>query len=566
MQFNPGLLPLQLGTAYNKIDSWTFIQIFDLTNIIEEFLTLTKRSEYLKTVFKNDVHDKNFAIEFHNSLRILNSLQNKIATQINQFNPKNKRFRRGLVNGLGTLIKSLTGNLDVNDAEKYDTSIKLLSDNQTKIKTIVKDQITILQNSIKKFTDNVQNLKHNQIILESRIIEIEQILKNTKLTNIETYDYFLIHTIAQQLTMNFQIIYDIFEKIEVAISFAKLNTFHNSIVEPIDLLNEIKLIESHISKGKLPFEPELENILYLEKIIEIKSYHKENQIIFMIEIPIVEAEHYSYYHLYPLPVPKNNSFQVIVPHSQFLILNEQSYMFFDTSCQEIRKETFFCHEANPAKIQHDMQPCEVQLIQYSKNTSNCLAMQLILTKLKIQNLDENKWLIVSPENEVAVQECDSTKKNILLKGTYVLELNPLCELTIQNFKIRTYKKPKTIFKKIELPQLNFNNTDNLNKHLFEFKPLKLNDIDLNNLKNVQNNLDLQNQRLTTISDPVVHYQNISVWTLIIYILIIMFVVIFVAYYVRNHHVPLSRRQQEQVSLEMQEEKPPEVLPSPRVLL
>ena len=51
--------------------------------------------------------------------------------------------KRGLFNPLGTFIKSITGNLDQNDAEQIDAKIKQLQDNQNKIKIDAINQITL---------------------------------------------------------------------------------------------------------------------------------------------------------------------------------------------------------------------------------------------------------------------------------------------------------------------------------------------------------------------------------------------------------------------------------------
>lgn len=126
---------------------------------------------------------------------------------------------------------------------------------------------------------------------------------------------------------------------------------HNSIIEPLELLKELAAIETEIVKGRLPFEPKPQNLLFLEKMVQIKSYHKNNQIIFLIEIPIVEKEYYSYYHLYPMPIPKDQSFQVVVPKYPYLILNDQNYMLFNSECQEIYSSNFICYDIFTAQMQ-----------------------------------------------------------------------------------------------------------------------------------------------------------------------------------------------------------------------
>ena len=62
-----------------------------------------------------------------------------------------KRIKRGLINGLGSIIKSISGNLDQNDAEKYDNLIDQLKNNQK-----------ILQNQNEQIIKNEKQLTRDQ--------------------------------------------------------------------------------------------------------------------------------------------------------------------------------------------------------------------------------------------------------------------------------------------------------------------------------------------------------------------------------------------------------------------
>ena len=50
---NPGLLPLKLGNAQVKIDHWSFIQIFDISNVINEFTSLQNSYRKIKFALEN---------------------------------------------------------------------------------------------------------------------------------------------------------------------------------------------------------------------------------------------------------------------------------------------------------------------------------------------------------------------------------------------------------------------------------------------------------------------------------------------------------------------------------
>lgn len=152
MNDNPGILPLKLGNAQNKIDTWKFIQVFDITNLIQQFNEIQNQYFRIKIAFENNTNvSKTYKYNFYNSYNLANLLQTKINIQIKQINPlygaNNNRYKRGLIDGLGSIIKSITGNLDQYDAEKYNKAIENLSDNQLKIKTIIKNQISMFDKS-----------------------------------------------------------------------------------------------------------------------------------------------------------------------------------------------------------------------------------------------------------------------------------------------------------------------------------------------------------------------------------------------------------------------------------
>lgn len=562
---NPGLLPLKLGNAQNKVNTWTFIQIFDISGIIENFYVLTEQYERIKRAFDNNTTLANkYRKSFDNSHNLVQSFENKIITQILTLNPLLKhRQKRGLIDGLGSIIKSITGNLDQNDARKYETAISTLSENQIKIKTLVKDQITLFQKSIQIFQDNIQNLTKNQKLLNNRIDTIEEALYAKEIEDANTYYLFYIEMILSQIITEFQSIYDILEKIETAITFSKINTFHNSIINPHDLLNEIKSISIHLNDNKLPFEPKIENLLLFEKILEIKSYGKNNQTVFIIKVPIVEESKYNYYHLYALPVNKNNSFKLIIPNGKYLIINEQNHYFSDTPCTEIIPEEFICHEMDPIKTTEDS-PCETQLLKFNQNLSNCHLVPVKVNKLKIQKIEANKWIVLSPEHTVASQKCDNDYEKIPLRGTYLIELPPNCEININNNYLRNLDNIKRQFQNIVFPKLNFEILKD--KVITNIKPIKLDEINLNEINSVKNALEIEEKKINTIEDQSINFNTINGWTIITYIIILL-IIIFVLFKLYKDKI-FTRKKKEERSKE-EEEPPihssPNSGPNPRIL-
>lgn len=476
--------------------------------------------------------------EFYNSFNFIKNYEDKIVKQLSQINPKFEavREKRGLVNGLGNIIKSLTGNLDDEDAQRYDRAINHLTNNQNKIKMILKEQISLLDKSTEDFKEIAKNLTHNQRVLETRVSVIQGIVKNLQTKEIYSFQFSLIQTTLSQLITAFQIIYDILEKIETAITFSKLNVFHNSIVEPNELLKAIQTISTEIKENKLPFQATLEHILKFEKILEIKSYVKKNQVVFIIEIPIVEGKNYAYYHLYGLPTPSNPNFKMIIPRSKYLILNEQKYAFSETKCKEVDQDEFICHETNSIFINNEM-PCEIQILKFSKNISNCYQIPLRLQSVKIQKLCNNGWIIISPTEVIGTQQCGPIKEHLPLKGTRLVEINSECELQVDNFQLRT-QSTNPNFEEIQIPNLKFDY--NFNFTPMNFKPLDLDSINLENLNNIQSKLNLQNSKLDKISEEPIYYKKLSLWTIFLYITLVSLT----AYFTFVKVIKLRRKKKE----------------------
>lgn len=71
----------------------------------------------------------------------LNAKLERISDQLETFEPNRKK--RALIDGLGSVIKSISGNLDYTDAIKYNDAIKILQSNQHKLKTEINNKLRI---------------------------------------------------------------------------------------------------------------------------------------------------------------------------------------------------------------------------------------------------------------------------------------------------------------------------------------------------------------------------------------------------------------------------------------
>lgn len=445
---------------------------------------------------------KNFAF-------ISKFLFEEIDRKLKQLTPPS-RLKRGLINGLGSIWKSVTGNLDNEDGERIERHLDQLSKNQLNQKQILESQITLTTQAIEKFQLSITNLTTNQYILQSRILQIEQDLKDHD----ETYfDFINAYT---QINIMAQSILQILETVEEAITFAKINVMHPSIIEPEDLLASLLQITQH---ANLPFAVVTEQILNFETLITIKAYWKKTKLNFLLEVPIIDTLQYNLYHLYSCPtIYQNNTFQLIIPNQKYLILSDQYYSSTNELCKLIDKN-YYCNNLDLIDIGTN-QPCEVQLLLAKRPYSNCRVNLIKLTSQKIQTLEFNQLLVINPSDKQISFDCkDLSETRMLTLGTYIVTNPKNCVTKFSNQKFTYMQTDITNQANNYIPELDFN----LNiSHHYQIKNISLLQTNLDDLNSIKYQMEQNKQDVNLISDTTSHWYKPSLWTIILYITLICF--------------------------------------------
>lgn len=118
--------------------------------------------------------------ELETNLNIMNFNFEKLKNKNNNIYPHYDRLKRGLINGLGNIIKQLTVNLDSSDGERYEELFKKINQNQQKLQTQNLETIHLNKEMIKKFNDQLENIKHNEVTLKSKISQLTSIINKTQ--------------------------------------------------------------------------------------------------------------------------------------------------------------------------------------------------------------------------------------------------------------------------------------------------------------------------------------------------------------------------------------------------
>ncbi|XP_074034581.1 uncharacterized protein [Leptinotarsa decemlineata] len=500
---NPGLIPLKLGTAKVETHAYSLIRYYDLNPIIVEVNKLKFHSKNVRTLVGSH---KDYSWDTSNYLKILEFSEKEVTDKLNNILPHPLRTKRGLINGIGSIFKSITGNLDSNDGEKYDRLIKELQDNQNNLVTNIKKQNSLSISLIDQFNSTVQQVKHNERLLESKINQIAKIVEN------QTYkeNSMFIKDILNQIINTFEIINSILQDVENSIQFSRLNILHPSIIKTKDLFKELQKLNKIVEKDQLPIEISFENTLLYEKIISLKSYISNFRITYILHIPITHPSNFDYYHLFSIPILTKGQFKAVIPQNKYLTKNEKLYAFLSDPCLEISHRTYICPSTNIRELTED-NPCEIQLLNV-QNTSTCKQTVIHLSRPAIRQLDNsNKWVVLLPAQQTTKLKCQNQNEiENLLPGSYLFDIPIGCQLSCGN-QIITNDHQVTNSEPIILPDLE------------EGKPeppksigIQLDDLNLDELHSIKTAI-MENEPIISFKD-VAHIP--SFWTMFIYLVLV----------------------------------------------
>lgn len=373
---------------------------------LREILTLCSR---LYSYVDVSVRVAKHSINKNRKVELIENLQHEVSKQVNILLP-NTRVKRGLINVLGTAIKFITGNLDAEDAQRYDSIIEQLIKGQENVNS----NFVLLNETTTKINANFKIVEENINYLLAVNTEIN--LDNTLDTLIET----LLFT-SNKLR----------DLIEI-LNFAKRNVLHSLLIEPQNLLQILQQFHLDV-KHKFPFELMIENIFVIESLVEVKVYQNKNIYNFIIEVPIVETMEYQLYSLYPIFTTTNNvTYTVSVSHP-YVAISETNYLGMTEICKEIILGNYLCKQ----KFKYNLNDqCEYELIVKS-SLNNCKIIETMYKPFVFLEFSELFVLIVN-EKDTLIEKCNNVIKHHLLEGTYVINKLNNCQYQIKEIIIQNY--------------------------------------------------------------------------------------------------------------------------------
>lgn len=318
---------------------------------------------------------------------------------------KSHRNKRGLINGLGSFIKSISGNLDSNDGERIYNILHHLEKNHNDFKAQLRMQYSLNNNIIRNFNNTIRDIQHNEYALRSKISWLNNIFQE----EVANQEILFGKDLYNQLIILYNALLNTLQDIENSVTFCKLGTLHPSIISSTNLFAELKRIYAHYG-DQLPYKLTFENIPKYESLIKVNCRFEESRITYFLSIPIDFENIFDLYYILPIPTVYESEFVTVIPTARY---------FLKLDSNEIKPLNGMCTEGNPYHCPNILQgnfkaSCEEGVLQ-KENSSLCQFMKLKISDNQIERIPEiNQYLAVFPQEGVLQVHCTNHVETLRL--------------------------------------------------------------------------------------------------------------------------------------------------------
>lgn len=478
----------------------TFIQYINL-NDIEDKVTLVRTQ--LQSYQYQLVNDTFSLYEFQ--INYLYNKLDKVLNQLHTFEPN--RAKRGLVDGLGSVIKGITGNLDHNDAVKYNEAIKLLQDNQDSMVSDFNSHISLskewmvdhnkaliqLIDNQKKINDTLHLILNSDAYKETSLIKYARFAQLLEIASENTED------LMQELL-----------RVENMLAFIHVSTTHHSMIDVKILQNMLTEIKTLYGSD---YVPNLELRDYYD-LIKPGSYYNNKQIIIIFKFPIISKNSFE---LFKLSVAPNKDNQGLIPPCPFLATYEKDFVYIETECPKLNN-WYLCDQQTNLRVRSKTD-CIQEMITSQTIGESCQFTKVTLKREAMEKLDDRHYVLSFPHKTRAQLTCGRVDYTSLY-GSYLATIPVTCQLKTEEFTIINDNdeiKGQPL-KLTSIPQ-SFSNQPAAPTHI------QLSSINLQNLHSIQEKIIAQTPLQIERSNSIYHttipfYTVLSVGVLMIIVILI----------------------------------------------
>lgn len=483
----PGILPFNLGTTRIISHYHSFLSYVNLDKIQFQVDSISSKLSEVRP----KLNDKtSFLFEPH--INYLATKLSKIYSQLETF--QHSRNKRGLINGLGSIIKSISGNLDQTDAIKYNSAIQTLHENEQKLEVQIEQHVSLSKTWMLQNSELLTNITKNQEQIGN---VLNSIIKN------KDSDFTYFAHMAQHLLIlsdNIDSLFEALHKLEYTLGFIRASSTPHTVVSLAEIRNMLDKLRILYLKHEIP---DLELRDYYD-IIKLGYFYRDNQIVIVFKMPIAFPQ---LYNLYKLSVIPNKNNQILLPTLPYIAISGEDSTYMEAECPKVNS-LYLCETKTRYKTP-DEPNCIQHLILHQELLPSCKLTTVILKKEAVEQLDEKHYTMNFPKPTKVKIFC---KQEIYktLEGSYLAVIPYKCFIKTPHFTIANSNNHIKGFA-LEIIQLPISKEPPASRE----PPVILNSIALENLHSINKRIMLETPvELSNVTDASLYHTTIPVYAIL----------------------------------------------------
>ncbi|XP_036148955.1 uncharacterized protein LOC118647693 [Monomorium pharaonis] len=361
--------------------------------------------------------------------------------------------RRGLINGVGSIAKTLFGTMDADDEKTINEQLTLLENNNAVTKHAVENQLKVINATIAHVETLEQTIQENENALTTLLEKIQ----NQNLIHNRRYDLDEHFTVLNALTND--LLQDASDIIEY-LAYIKEGILHPKIANIDQIMEALREASLTWPQGLyLPTGMRNHDWLKIEKLINISAYCDIKNMYTILRFPLASLPIYRLMRIIALPVHNHlNIFSSVKTTTEYLAIDaeKQTYLTISESdlqgCNKINTE-HICEATHAINKINTNAICEVQMYIHNRNL-HC-NINHIISERAIWIKTHDSWLYstAKPE-EISIKCLDHPEGKETINNTGKIIINENCKIVTTELIIKPHKTLSSKILDTYMPRIN----------------------------------------------------------------------------------------------------------------
>lgn len=455
----------QLGTVKTYHTNWKLITYINLTTYNDDYEIISNIIKDIPKFCQNLFYSASCQTKLND---IFQTLEDINEFHINWFIPKQNKImrnKRGLINIIGNIQKTLFGVLSEEDAELYLTEFKRQQEHDKMQDVIIKKQTTLFQSAL--------NMMNSSLSSQSEAIEI--LLKRIMIMDGE-YSYLkneiVMNEIFNDLTIQLFKFQNKQKLLVEAISIGQENPNNPNLIPPKMFYNELKKIKNSITASNLdlPLALDENSIAMFYHISTAEARIIDNQLIISFTLPLINTNEFILYKSTSLPYKiMNDLYGYVIPVHDYVALDKFKDFYIPITnseledCFQTDNENLICKETFPIMYARHTKICEINALRQEEKLDNCeVRVSNITSEIWLHLKQPNTYIYTLPKPQTIYVSCENFTETRILSNTGIIHVEPGCIIKSDSLIITAFQTITTVLYR------NLTTSINLQKRLTNF--------------------------------------------------------------------------------------------------